>query len=48
MTVRYVFIHPPGQLEAVPAGRLELVTRDGELLTSRLQYGRRYGPTSLS
>lgn len=42
MTVRYVFIHPPGQLEAVPAGRLELVTRDGELLTSRFQYGRRY------
>lgn len=42
MTVRYVFIHPPGQTEAVPAGRLELVSRDGELLTSRFQYGQRY------
>ena len=42
MTVRYVFIHPPGQIESVPAGRLELVTRDGELLTSQFQYGQRY------
>lgn len=42
MTVRYVFIHPPGQAEAVPAGRLELVSRGGELLTSRFQYGLRY------
>jgi serine/threonine-protein kinase HipA len=42
MAVRYVFIHPPGQIEAVPAGRLELVSRDGELLTSRFQYGHRY------
>lgn len=42
MAVRYVFIHPPGQTEAVPAGRLELVSREGELLTSRFQYGRRY------
>ena len=42
MAVRYVFIHPPGQTEAVPAGRLELVSRDGELLTSRFQYGHRY------
>ena len=42
MAVRFVFIHPPGQTEAVPAGRLELVSRDGELLTSRFQYGKRY------
>lgn len=42
MTVRYVFIHPPGQTEAVPAGRLELVSSDGELLTSRFQYGKLY------
>lgn len=42
MTVRFVFIHPPGQTEAIPAGRLELVSRDGELLTSRFQYGERY------
>lgn len=42
MAVRYVFIHPPGHIEAVPAGRLELVSRDGELLTSRFQYGMRY------
>jgi serine/threonine-protein kinase HipA len=42
MSVRYVFIHLPGQIEAVPAGRLELVSRDGELLTSRFQYGQRY------
>lgn len=42
MTVRYVFLHPPGQLEAVPAGELSLVMRDRELITSRFQYGRRY------
>lgn len=42
MATRYVFLHPPGQLEAVPAGKLELVLRDGNLLTSRFQYGRRY------
>ncbi|MGN6383089.1 MAG: type II toxin-antitoxin system HipA family toxin [Dyella sp.] len=42
MATRYVFLHPPGQLEAVPAGKLELVMRDGNLLTSRFQYGRRY------
>lgn len=42
MAVRYVFIHLPGQTEAVPAGRLELVSREGELITSRFQYGQRY------
>lgn len=42
MVVRYVFLHPPGQLDAVPAGRLELVMREGALLTSRFQYGHRY------
>lgn len=42
MSVRYVFIHLPGQTEAVPAGRLELIAREGELLTSRFQYGHRY------
>lgn len=42
MAVRYVFIHPPGQREAVPAGRLELIERNGELLTSRFQYGQQY------
>lgn len=42
MTVRYVFIHPPRQLEAVPAGRLELIVHEGELRTSRFNYGARY------
>lgn len=43
MPNRIVFIHPPGQKDAVPAGRLELVEeRDGKLLTSRFQYGRQY------
>ncbi len=42
MAVRFVFIHLPGALDAVPAGRLELVMRDGDLVTSRFKYGRRY------
>lgn len=42
MPVRYVFIHLPGQLEAVPAGRLEFVMYEGELRTSRFSYGTRY------
>ncbi len=42
MAVRYVFIHLPGQVDAVPAGRLELVSRDGGLLTSQFQYGKLY------
>jgi serine/threonine-protein kinase HipA len=42
MPTRYVFIYPPGQTEAVPAGRLDLVLRDRDLVTSQFQYGRRY------
>lgn len=43
MSVRYVFIHLPGQREAVAAGRLELVeSTEGELRTSRFNYGRQY------
>lgn len=42
MAVRYVFIHLPGQLEAVPAGKLELISHAGQLRTSRFNYGRRY------
>ena len=42
MTHRIVFMHLPGQLEAVPAGRLELVTDAGQLRTSRFGYGRHY------
>ena len=42
MTTRYVFIHPPGQTEAAPAGKLELVMREQDLLTSQFQYGLRY------
>lgn len=43
MPARIVFIHPTGQRDAVPAGRLELLEADdGRLLTSRFQYGRQY------
>ncbi|QRD62676.1 HipA domain-containing protein (plasmid) [Xanthomonas citri pv. citri] len=42
MTTRYVFIHLPGQLDAVPAGRLELVSAGGQLHTSRYRYGNVY------
>lgn len=42
MAVRYVFVHLPGEPQAVPAGRLELLMRDGQLATSRFQYGRHY------
>lgn len=37
-----VFIHLPGQLEAVPAGRLELLEQGADTLQSRFRYGRRY------
>ncbi len=42
MTTRFVFIHLPGQVDAIPAGRLELVMAAGELRTSRFRYGDRY------
>lgn len=42
MPVRYVFIHLPGQPEAVPAGRLDLVEDGTRLLTSRFAYGTLY------
>lgn len=37
-----VFIHLPGQTEAVPAGLLELLEQGADTLQSRFRYGRRY------
>lgn len=42
MTERVVFIHLPGECEAVPAGRLSLVEDGIRLQASRFAYGRRY------
>jgi serine/threonine-protein kinase HipA len=42
MTERIVFIHLPGETDAVPAGRLSMVERGTELVASRFSYGRRY------
>ncbi len=42
MARRYVFIHLPGQTEAVPAGQLDLMMKNGQLLTSAFNYGDRY------
>ncbi|MGH8037714.1 MAG: type II toxin-antitoxin system HipA family toxin [Stenotrophomonas sp.] len=42
MPRRYVFIHLPGQTEAVPAGQLDLVTGSGQLHTSTFNYGNIY------
>lgn len=37
-----VFIHLPGQAEAVPAGLIELLEQGADILQSRFRYGRRY------
>lgn len=42
MPTRIVFIHLPGELEAVPAGRLTLTEQGTELVAARFAYGRRY------
>jgi len=40
--LRYVFVHLPGEREAVPAGALTLVEEGRETLASRFAYGRNY------
>lgn len=42
MSERIVFIHLPGQTEAVPAGRLTMVERGLVVVASTFAYGRRY------
>lgn len=42
MSERIVFIHLPGETEAVPAGRLTMVERGLQVQASRFAYGRRY------
>jgi serine/threonine-protein kinase HipA len=42
MADRIVFIHLPGETEAVPAGRLAMIEQGTELVASRFSYGRRY------
>ena len=42
MAERIVFIYPPSEREAVPAGRLTLIEDGIELRGSRFAYGRRY------
>jgi serine/threonine-protein kinase HipA len=42
MPTRIVFIHLPGEREAVPAGRLTLTERGTELVASQFAYGQRY------
>jgi serine/threonine-protein kinase HipA len=42
MPERVVFIHLPGELEAVPAGRLTMVETGTELNASSFAYGQRY------
>lgn len=42
MTDRIVFIHLPGQIDAVPAGRLSMIEQGLQLQASRFAYGRRY------
>ena len=42
MSERFVFIHLPGESDAVPAGRLTLFEEGRELRTSRFAYGQRY------
>src|SRR3970040_1484266 len=42
MPERIVFIHLPGEIEAVPAGRLTLIAQGTELIASRFACGRRY------
>lgn len=42
MVERTIFIHLPGETQAVPAGRLILVERGLQVQASRFAYGRRY------
>lgn len=42
MSERIIFIYFPGQTEAVPAGRLELIEQGTQLAASRFAYGLRY------
>jgi len=42
MPERTVFIHLPGETEAVPAGRLTMVEQGLQVQASRFAYGRRY------
>jgi len=42
MPERTVFIHLPGEVDAVPAGRLTMVEQGTELVASRFAYGLRY------
>lgn len=42
MSERIVFIHLPGETEAVPAGRLTMVEQGLQVQASRFAYGRRY------
>lgn len=42
MAERIVFIHLPGQVEAVPAGRLTMIEQGLQVQASSFAYGRRY------
>lgn len=42
MSERIVFIHLPGETEAVPAGRLTMIEQGLQVQASRFAYGRRY------
>ena len=42
MSERIVFIHLPGETDAVPAGRLTMVEQGLQVQASRFAYGRRY------
>ncbi len=42
MVARTVFIHLPGETEAVPAGRLNLIEQGTQVQASTFAYGRRY------
>jgi len=42
MAERIVFIHLPGEAEAVPAGRLTMIEQGLQVQASRFAYGRRY------
>lgn len=42
MSERIVFVHLPGENEAVPAGRLTMVEQGLQVQASRFAYGRRY------
>jgi serine/threonine-protein kinase HipA len=42
MTDRIVFIYLPGEVEAVPAGRLTMIEHGLQVQASRFAYGRRY------